>query len=99
MTQLWSTLLTFLFAHSQLGRWFSDVFDCLSLFDDVLANPDEMLACRSAQGRRRIEERLQEEAAQLRGQMIEEARAAGIDRATSMTKDELARALVKRMAS
>ena len=55
MTQLWSTLLTFLFAHTQLGRWFGHVFDCLTLFDDVLANPDEMLACRSAQGRRRIE--------------------------------------------
>ena len=55
MIQLWSTLLTFLFAHSQLGRWFSDVFDCLSLFDDVLANPDEALICRSAPGRRNIE--------------------------------------------
>ena len=41
MTQLWSTLLTFLFAHSQLGRWFTHVFDCLILFEDVLANPDE----------------------------------------------------------
>ena len=55
MTQLWSTLLTFLFAHTQLGRCFSYVFDCLSLFDDVLANPDEAPICRSAPGRRNIE--------------------------------------------
>ena len=55
MTQLWSTLLTFLFVHTQLGRWFTHVFDCLTLFEDVLANPDEAPICRSAPGRRNIE--------------------------------------------
>ena len=38
-------------------------------------------------------------AASSKGELAEEARLAGIDRATSMTKDELARALVKKMAS
>lgn len=38
-------------------------------------------------------------AASSKGELAREAQAAGIDRATSMTKDELARALVKAMAS
>ncbi len=55
MTQLWRSLLAFLFAHTQLARWLSHVFPCLCLFDESLADPGEADASHSREGRRMIE--------------------------------------------
>jgi hypothetical protein len=55
MTQLWSTLLAFLFAQSSLARWITRVFSWLQLFEDVLANPGQHLICRSPEGRIKLE--------------------------------------------